>query len=73
MFKRVDIFIQLHKMDNENYEQNEKNSSIKIERTASNKWVFSVKLYFGIEEDENAILERIKKIYDKLEETYKND
>lgn len=58
---------------NEEFETNEKNSSISVERTASNKWVFKVKLYFGIEEDEESILKRIKKIYDKLKETYKND
>lgn len=56
----------------EEFEQNDKNSSIKVEFTASKKWVFSVRIAFGIEEDENLILERIKKIYDKLDETYKN-
>jgi len=55
------------------YEENlNKDSSIKVEKTASNKWVFSVKIYWNPNEDEEAILKRIKKIYDKLEETYKN-
>ena len=60
-------------MDNPEQFEKEKNSSIKVEKTASNKWVFSVKLYFGIEENEDAILERIKKIYEKLEKEYKNE
>lgn len=58
--------------DTNEYES-EKNSSIKVEFTASKKWVFSVKIAFGIEEDENLILNRIRKIYDKLEATYKNE
>ncbi|MFW9872022.1 MAG: hypothetical protein ACFFG0_02895 [Candidatus Thorarchaeota archaeon] len=61
-----------HNDINEEYET-EKNSSIKVSKGMQGKYSFEVKLYWSIEEDEDSILARIKKIYDKLEATYKNE
>ena len=48
-------------------------SSIKVSKGMTGKYSFDVKLYFGLEEDEDAILKRIKNIHNKLEEQYKNE
>ena len=59
---------------NEDYENYiERDAKISVEKTASNKFVFKVSIPFNVEDDENPVLERIKKIYDKLENTYKNE
>lgn len=58
---------------NEDFETNDKSSSIKVNKGMQGKFSFEVKLYWSINEDEDLILERIKKIYTKLEAQYKND
>jgi len=58
---------------NDEYEYVEKNAVISLEKTASGKFVFKIKLPFRVEDDENAVLERINRIYKKMEETYKNE
>ena len=50
----------------------ERDAKISVEFTASKKWVFKVSIPFNPEDDENPVLDRIRKIYDKLENTYKN-
>ena len=53
--------------------EKDKTSSIEVSKTSTGKFSFKVKLYFGLNEDENSILERIKQIYIKLESGHKNE
>lgn len=53
--------------------ESEKNSSIKVSKTSTNKYSWEIKLYFDLGNDENLILDRIKRINDKLDATYKNE
>jgi hypothetical protein len=48
-------------------EENQKSSSISVEKTASGKWVKSVKLYFDKDtENDDDIVKRIREIHNKI-------